>query len=182
MAGFTGHRANVETMNQKIYNVMFLCADNAARSQMAEALLNTAGTGRFRAFSAGSQPAGEINPFALEQIRLAGYAPAGLHSKSWSEFSAPGAPEMDFVITVCDTSGGEAAPRWPGQPVSANWNFRDPAAAKGSDREIRAEFLAVCREIRARVEIFRNLPGDALDEMALQRKIARIAGVDAVKA
>lgn len=164
-------------MNQKIYNVIFLCTENSTRSQLAEALLNTAGAGRFRAFSAGAQAAGEINPFALEQIRLVGYEPADLRSKSWNEFSGPGAPEMDFVITVCDTDGGEAAPRWPGQPVSANWNFRDPAATKGPEREIRAEFSAICREIRARVEIFRNLPADALDEMALQRKIARIAGV-----
>lgn len=165
-------------MNDKTYNVMFLCTGNSARSQIAEALLNTAGAGRFRAFSAGSQPAGEVNPFALEQIRLIGYAPDDLRSKSWSEFSAPEAPEMDFVITVSNTDGGEASPRWPGQPVTANWNFRDPAATRGSDREIRNEFSAICREIRARVEIFRNLPADALDEMALQRKIARIAGVD----
>ena len=164
-------------MNDKTYNVMFLCTENSARSQIAEALLNTAGAGRFRAFSAGSQPAGEVNPFALEQIRLIGYTPEDLRSKSWSEFSAPGAPEMDFVITVSNSDGGETSPRWPGQPVTANWNFRDPAATQGSDREVRNEFSAICREIRARVEIFRNLPSDALDEMALQRKIARIAGV-----
>lgn len=164
-------------MNDKTYNVMFLCTENSARSQIAEALLNTAGAGRFRAFSAGSQPAGEVNPFALEQIRLIGYAPEDLRSKSWSEFSAPGAPEMDFVITVSNSDGGETSPRWPGQPVTANWNFRDPVATQGSEREVRNEFSAICREIRARVEIFRNLPSDALDELALQRKIARIAGV-----
>lgn len=164
-------------MNDKTYNVMFLCTANSARSQMAEALLNTAGAGRFRAFSAGSEPAGSVDPFALEQLRLIGYAPDDLRSKSCQEFSAPGAPEMDFVITVCDADGGEAAPRWPGQPVTANWNFRDPATTQGSEREIRSEFSAICREIRARVEIFRNLPADALDEMALQRKIARIARV-----
>ncbi|WP_443093810.1 arsenate reductase ArsC [Massilia eburnea] len=163
--------------NQKTYSVMFLCTENSARSLIAEALLNTAGAGRFRAFSAGSAPAGEVNPFTLEQIRLIGYAPEYLRSKSWSEYSTPGAPEMDFVITVCNTAGGEVPPRWPGQPVTANWDFRDPAATRGSDREIRSEYSATCREIRARVEIFRNLPTDALDEMALQRKIARIAGV-----
>ncbi len=164
-------------MNAKTYNVMFLCTENSARSQIAEALLNTAGAGRFRAFSAGSEPAGEVNPFALEQIRLIGYAPDDLRSKSWSEFSAPDAPERDSGIQVGDTDGGEASPRGPGQPVTSNWNFRDPAATQGSDREIRNEFSAICREIRARVEIFRNLPADALDEMALQRKIARIARV-----
>ena len=164
-------------MNRKTYNVLFLCTGNSTRSQIAEALLNTAGADRFRAFSAGTQPAGEVNPFALEQIRLIGYAPDKVRSKSWNEFAAPGAPEMDFVITVCDTEGGEASPRWPGQPITANWNFRDPANTQGADREIRSEFSAICREIRARVEIFRNLPADALDEMALQRKIARIAGV-----
>jgi len=176
LAPFT-HKPEDKKMNDKTYNVMFLCTDNSARSQIAEALLNTAGYGRFRAYSAGSAPDGEVNPFALEQIRLIGYAPGELRSKSWNEFSAPGAPEMDFVITVSDTDGGEASPRWPGQPVTANWNFRDPAATRGSEREIRNEFSAICREIRARVEIFRNLPTDALDELAIQRKIARIAGV-----
>lgn len=164
-------------MNPRTYNVLFLCTGNSARSQIAEALLNTAGAGRFRAFSAGTQPSNEVNPFALEQIRLIGYAPDDLRSKSWSEFSEPGAPEMDFVITVNNTEGGEASPRWPGQPITADWNFRDPVATQGSEREIRSEFSAICREIRARVEIFRNLPTDALDELALQRKIARIAGV-----
>jgi len=164
-------------MSQKIYHVMFLCTENSARSQIAEALLNTAGGKRFRAFSAGSHPSGDLNPFALEQIRLIGYAPEDLRSKSWNEFSAPETPEMDFVITVCDTDRGETSPRWPGQPITANWNFRDPARTRGTEREIRSEFSAICREIRARVEIFRNLPTDALDELALQRKIARIAGV-----
>ncbi|WP_028101379.1 arsenate reductase ArsC [Pseudoduganella violaceinigra] len=164
-------------MTNKTYNVLFLSTQNSTRSIMAEGLLNSAGGGRFRAFSAGSQPAGEVNPYAIEQVNLLGNAPAGLRSKSTDEFSVEGAPDMDFVITVYDEAAGEACPRWPGQPATANWSFRDPAALRGSAAEIRQEFATICREIRRRVEIFRNLPGEALDELAIQRKIARIAGV-----
>lgn len=164
-------------MSNKTYNVLFLCAENSSRSIMAEALLNAAAGGRFRAFSAGSQPAGKVNPFALEQVQSIGHAPDGFRSKSWDEFSLQGAPAMDFVITVCDEAAGEPCPRWPGEPSTANWSFRDPASARGSENEIRQEFFAICREIKARVEIFRNLPVETLDELAIQRKIAKIAKV-----
>jgi len=164
-------------MSNRTYNVLFLSTQNSARSIMAEAMLNAVGGRRFRAFSAGSQPAGKLNLFAVEQIRALDESLTGLRSKSWDEFSAPGAPEMDFVITVCDAASGEPCPNWPGQPATANWNFRDPAAVHGSVEDIRHEFFTVCREIKTRLEIFRNLPEEALDKMALQRKIARIAGV-----
>lgn len=165
-------------MRERTYNVLFLCTENSARSLMAEALLNTAGGKRFRAFSAGSSPAPEVDPFTLEQIVAIGYPTGDSRSKSWDEFSGPGAPRMDFVITVSDMDAGEACPRWPGQPVTANWNFRDPATAKGSDREIRQEFSTISREIKTRVEIFRSLPDETLDKLALQREIAKIARVD----
>jgi arsenate reductase len=164
-------------MPNRIYNVLFLSTQNAARSIMAEALLNAVGRGRFRAFSAGSHPAGKLNLFAVEQIRALDETLTGLRSKSCDEFAAAGAPEMDFVITLCDMTSGEPCPVWPGQPATANWNFPDPAASQGSMEEIRQEFFTICREIKTRIEIFRNLPEEALDKMALQRKIARIAGV-----
>lgn len=164
-------------MSTRTYNVLFLSTRNTARSIMAEALLNAVSGSRFRAFSAGSHPAGKLNLFAVEQIRALDETLAGLRSKSLDEFSTPDAPEMDFVITMCDMASGEPCPIWPGQPATSNWNFRDPAAAQGSDEEIRQEFFTVSREIKKRLEIFRNLPADALDKMALQRKIARIAGV-----
>ena len=164
-------------MANRTYNVLFLSTQNTARSIMAEALLNAVGGRRFRAFSAGSRPAGKLNLFAVEQIRALDNNLTGLRSKSWVEFSTPDAPEMDFVITLCDTAAGEPCPDWPGQPATANWNFRVPAATQGPVEEIRQEFFTVCREIKTRLEIFRNLPEDTLDKMALQRKIARIAGV-----
>lgn len=164
-------------MSEKIYNVLFLCTGNSARSIMAEAMLNGTHGGRFRAFSAGSHPAGAINPFALEQIQAIGYTPADLRSKSWDEFSAAGAPEMDFVITVCDKAAGEVCPFWPGQPVTAHWGFRDPAAATGTTEEIRQAFATVCREIKTRLDIFRSLPLEKLDKLAMQRELAKIGGV-----
>lgn len=164
-------------MTQKVYNVLFLCTGNSARSIMAEALLNGADTGRFRAFSAGSHPAGAVNPHALEQIQTIGYAPTDLRSKSWDEFAGTAAPEMDFVITVCDNAAGEVCPFWPGQPVTAHWGFRDPAAVTGTTDEIRQAFATVCREIKTRLDIFRSLPIEKLDKLALQREMAKIGEV-----
>lgn len=164
-------------MSTRTYNVLFLSTQNTARSIMAEAMLNAVGGRRFRAFSAGSHPAGRLNLFAVEQIRALDNTLSGLRSKSLDEFSAPDAPEMDFVITMCDLVAGEPCPNWPGQPATTNWNFRNPAAVQGPVEQIRQEFFTVCREIKTRMEIFRNLPDEALDKMALQRKIARIAGV-----
>jgi len=166
-------------MTQKIFNVLFLCTGNSARSIMAEALLNGADEGRFRAYSAGSHPGGTVNPFAIEQIQTIGYAPGDLRSKSWDEFAAPGAPEMDFVITVCDKAAGEVCPHWPGQPVTAHWGFRDPAAAVGTSDEIRHEFATICREIKTRLDIFRSLPIEKLDKLALKRELAKIGGNEA---
>ncbi|SFG10301.1 protein tyrosine phosphatase [Duganella sp. CF458] len=164
-------------MTNRTYNVLFLSTRNTARSIMAEALLNAVAGGRFRAFSAGTDPAGKLNPYAVEQIRTLDDTLAGLRSKPLDELSAQGAPEMDFVITMCDLASGEPCPNWHGQPATANWNFRDPAAVQGSVDDIRQEYFTVCREIKTRLEILRNLPAKALDKMALQRKIARIAGV-----
>ncbi len=163
-------------MTEKTYNVLFLCTGNSARSIMAEAMLNGAGTGRFRAFSAGSRPAGAVNPFALEQMATVGYLSQHLRSKSWDEFALPDAPHMDIVITVCDNAAGEECPYWPGQPATAHWGFADPAAAKGSDEEIRHAFATVCREIKTRLDILRSLPLEKLDKLALKRELDGIGG------
>ena len=166
-------------MNQKTYNVLFLCTGNSARSIMAEAMLNTTGGGRFRAFSAGSHPTGTVNPFAIEQAKAVGYEASDMRSKSWDEFAQPGAPVMDFVITVCDRAAGEVCPVWPGQPMTAHWGFRDPAAATGTDEEVRHAFATVCREIKTRLDIFCSLPMEKLDKLALKRELARIGEVQA---
>jgi len=161
----------------KIYNVLFLCTGNSARSIMAEAMLNSLGKGRFRAFSAGSHPTGAVNPFALEQIASVGYTPQDLRSKSWDEFATADAPHMDFVITVCDRAAGEVCPVWPGQPMTAHWGFSDPAQAKGSDEEIRHVFSTICREIKTRLDIFCSLPLEKLDKLALKREMDSIGGI-----
>lgn len=132
-------------MNDKVYNVLFLCTGNSARSVMSEALVNIVGKGRFVGYSAGSKPTGAINPFAVEQIQRfdPSYPVAGLRSKSWDEFALPGAPEMDFIVTVCDNAAGETCPFWPGRPATAHWGYEDPAAVEGSDADKRAAFAAV---------------------------------------
>lgn len=161
-------------MHDKTYNVLFLCTGNSARSIMAEALITTMGKGRFRGFSAGSQPGGTVNPFAIEMVKTTGYPIDKLRSKSWDEFGQPDAPQMDFVITVCDNAAGEVCPYWPGHPVSAHWGFEDPAAAQGTDEEKRAVFLKVFRQIVARVNSFVNLPLHMLEKNAIQKKIQEI--------
>ncbi|WP_050470506.1 arsenate reductase ArsC [Herbaspirillum chlorophenolicum] len=158
----------------KTYNVLFLCTGNSARSIMAEALLNTMGKGRFNAYSAGSQPGGTVNPLAVEQIKSTGYPVEKLRSKSWDEFAAPGAPKMDFIITVCDNAAGEVCPIWPGQPISAHWGFEDPAAATGTDEEKRAVFSKVARQITTRVNIFNSLPFHTLEKTAIKREMDAI--------
>ncbi|TFW01824.1 arsenate reductase ArsC [Oxalobacteraceae bacterium OM1] len=161
-------------MTDKTYNVLFLCTGNSARSIMAEALVTTMGEGRFRGFSAGSQPTGRVNPFAIEQVKQAGYPVESLRSKRWDEFAAPGAPRMDFIITVCDNAAGEACPIWPGHPATAHWSFEDPAAVEGTDADKRAAFERICGQIRARVQAFVGLPLHALDRDALDKEIRKI--------
>lgn len=161
-------------MTDKTYNVLFLCTGNSARSIMAEALLTTLGKDRFRGFSAGSHPGGTVNPFAIEQVKSTGYPIDNLRSKSWDEFAAPDAPQMDFIITVCDNAAGETCPYWPGHPLSAHWGFEDPAAAVGTDEEKRAVFNKVFRQIMARVNVFVNLPLHMLEKNAIKREMDAI--------
>ncbi len=161
-------------MTDKTYNVLFLCTGNSARSIMAEALVSTMGKGRFRGFSAGSHPGGTVNPFAIELVAGTGYPVDNLRSKSWDEFSVPDAPQMDFVITVCDNAAGEICPYWPGQPMNAHWGFEDPAAAVGTDEEKRAVFQKIFRQIMARMNLFVSLPLAMLEKNALQRELKAI--------
>ena len=156
------------------YNVLFLCTGNSARSIMAECLLQRIGAARFRAFSAGSFPVGAVNPYALEILGRRNHRTDHLRSKGWDEFAAPGAPEMDFVFTVCDRAAGEVCPVWPGQPVSAHWGFADPAGVEGREAVIRAAFANTYREIAIRIEIFASLPFESLDRLALKRRLDEI--------
>ena len=166
-------------MTDKIYNVLFLCTGNSARSIMAEALVSTMGHGRFRGFSAGSQPGGTVNPFAIEQVATTGYPITNLRSKSWDEFAAADAPQMDFIITVCDNAAGETCPFWVGHPMSAHWGFEDPAALVGSEQEKREEFHKIFRQIMARVSVFVSLPLAMLEKNALQQEINNIGDTPA---
>ena len=159
---------------RKPYNILVLCTGNSARSIMGEALFNTMGAGRFQAYSAGSHPCGKVNPFAIEQVRALGYPVEGLRSKSWDEFAQPGAPEMDFVVTVCDKAAGEICPLWPGQPVTAHWGFPDPVAVEGTDEEKRAAFAQTLRQIQRRVQLFLSLPLETLDRMAIESRMRAI--------
>lgn len=158
-------------MTDRVYNVLFLCTGNSARSVMAEAILNHLGKGRFRAVSAGSHPSGTVNPYALDAIRIAGMATEGLRSKNWDEFAVPGAPKMDFVFTVCDNAAGEVCPIWPGQPMTAHWGIEDPAAFEGTEAETRVIFLRAFRYLRNRIELLINLPIASLDKLTLQGKV-----------
>ena len=161
----------------KNYNVLFLCTGNTARSIMAEALLNHLGSGRFRAFSAGSFPKGQVHPLSLKQLAAAGIHAEGLRSKSWDEFSAPGAPELDFVFTVCDNAAGEICPVWPGQPVTAHWGITDPADF-GPDQQPEA-FAAAFHALKRRIDLFLALPLESIDEMSLRRRLQDIGKTDA---
>lgn len=161
-------------MSEKVLNVLFLCTGNSARSIMAEATLNAMGKERFRAYSAGSHPTGKVNPFALEILEKNRLPVADLHSKSWDEFAAPGAPLLDFVFTVCDNAAGEVCPAWPGQPMTAHWGVPDPAAVEGSDDEKRKAFFRVWSELSNRISIFVNLPMDKLDRLSLQHRLDEI--------
>jgi len=163
-------------MRDDPYNVLFLCTGNSARSIIGESLLNAMGQGRFRAFSAGSQPRGEVNPDALRLLEKMQLPVTGLHSKSWTAFAGPNAPVMDFVFTVCDQAAAEACPVWPGQPMSAHWGMPDPAAVTGDD-EIRLQaFRSTFFELQRRLGLFINLPVRSLDRMALKRAVDEIGG------
>jgi arsenate reductase len=161
-------------MSNRIYNVLFLCTGNSARSILAEAILNHLGKGRFSAFSAGSYPAGKVNPFAIEQLKRANFPTDGYRSKNWSEFALPDAPQLDFVFTVCDNAAGEVCPVWPGQPMSAHWGIEDPAAIEGSDEVKRHAFSIAFTQLNRRLSIFTNLPIAKLDSMSLKQELDTI--------
>ena len=161
-------------MAQRSYNVLFLCTANSARSILAETLLNHWGKGRFRGYSAGSFPEGTVHPITIALLTQLKLPTAGLRSKSWDEFTTPGAPPLDFIFTVCDDAAGEVCPVWPGEPMSAHWGVEDPAAVEGTDNEKRAAFRRVLLELENRIKLFINLPVASLDRMTLQRHIEAI--------
>jgi len=157
-----------------VYNVLFLCTGNSARSILAEVLTNRWGQGKFKGYSAGSHPKRALHPLALELLHSRGLATDGLRSKSWNEFAQPGAPNLDFVFTVCDNAAGEVCPYWPGQPMTAHWGVEDPAAVDGTDAEKRHAFLQTYTILEARIKIFSSLPVRTLDRIGLQERINNI--------
>ncbi|MGE3149704.1 MAG: arsenate reductase ArsC [Pseudorhodoplanes sp.] len=165
-------------MTGKPFNVLFLCTGNTARSIMAESILRKEGRGRFAAFSAGSQPKGAVNPFALKVLESMEYPLDDLRSKSWAEFARADAPVMDFVFTVCDAAAGEACPLWPGQPMTAHWGIEDPAAVEGADIQKEAAFVTAARYLRNRIAAFVNLPVASIDRLALGTKLREIGRMD----
>lgn len=169
-------------MPDRMFNVLFLCTGNTARSILAEGLLRKLGAGKFNAYSAGSQPKGTVNPFALKVLAAHGVATDGFRSKSWEEFSGPGAPVMDFVITVCDSAAGEACPLWPGQPINAHWGIEDPAAAEGTDIDKERAFEQAFRFLSRRIEAFAALPVASLDAIRLRNEMQRIGRLEGATA
>lgn len=165
-------------MSDRVYNVLFLCTGNTARSVLAEGILRKDGAGRFNAFSAGSQPKGVVNPFALKVLGAFGYPDEGFRSKSWDEFSGSEAPQMDFIFTVCDSAAGEACPLWPGHPATAHWGIEDPAAVEGSDLDKERAFNEAFKYMRARIALFTALPIASLDPLTLRNKLADIGKLD----
>jgi len=164
-------------MTERVFNVLFLCTGNSARSILAEAILNHAGNGRFKAYSAGSHPQGRVNPFALELLEQHEFPVAELRSKPWDEFSVPGAPELDFVFTVCDNAAGEACPVWPGQPMTAHWGIEDPAAVEGTDAQKCKAFVQAYVQLNRRISQFASLPLATLDALSLKRKLDAIGNL-----
>jgi arsenate reductase (thioredoxin) len=165
-------------MTDRVFNVLFLCTGNTARSVLAEGILRKDGAGRFNAYSAGSQPKGIVNPFALKVLGAYGYPTDGFRSKNWDEFSGPEAPKMDFVFTVCDNAAGESCPIWPGQPMTAHWGIEDPAAVEGSDIDKERAFNEAFKYMRARISVFIALPMASLDRMALGSRLREIGRMD----
>lgn len=165
-------------MSDRTFNVLFLCTGNTARSILAESILRKEGGGRFRSFSAGSQPKGTVNPFALKVLRAMDYPVDDLRSKSWEEFARADAPVMDFVFTVCDNAAGEACPIWPGQPMTAHWGIEDPAAVEGADLEKEAAFVAAFRYLKNRIVAFASLPFASIDALSLGTRLRDIGRMD----
>jgi arsenate reductase len=165
-------------MHDRIYNVLFLCTGNSARSILAESILTKEGRGRFRAFSAGSTPKGKVNPFAIKVLQDADYPTEGMRSKSWEEFAGKDAPVMDFIFTVCDNAAGETCPLWPGQPMTAHWGIEDPAAVEGSDIDKETAFVTAFRYMKNRISAFAALPISSLEEARLQAKVDEIGRTD----
>jgi arsenate reductase len=163
-------------MSGKQYNVLVLCTGNSARSILGEVLFNSLGRGMFKAYSAGSHPAGKVNPGALEWLQANGHSTEGLRSKSWDEFAQPGAPRFDFVFTVCDNAAGETCPIWSGQPATAHWGIPDPAHVEG-DEARRAAFKKAAEQLARRIQLFMSLPVDKLDKLALKEKLAEIGRI-----
>lgn len=169
-------------MTERPYNVLFLCTGNSARSIIGEAIMNREGLGKFRGFSAGSSPKGVVHPMTLDLLRHLNHDVSGLRSKSWDEFAAPGAPELDFVFTVCDNAASETCPYWPGQPMTAHWGVPDPAAAEGTEAERRFAFADTYRMLGQRISVFANLPLASLDKLTLQRRLDEIGRTRDLKA
>jgi arsenate reductase len=169
-------------MTEKVYDVLFLCTGNSARSIIAEAGLNRLGNGKFRAFSAGSQPKGEVNPYTLDLLRGLNYETDGLRSKSWEEFAKPEAPRFDFIFTVCDSTAGGSCPIFPGKPATAHWGIPDPAAATGTEAEVALAFKDAYRMLCRRIETFAALRLDKLDDLAVQQRLREIGGMEGATA
>jgi arsenate reductase len=165
-------------MTDPVYNVLFLCTGNSARSILAESILNKDGRGRFRAFSAGSHPKGAVNPFALKVLDSYGYPTEGARSKNWDEFGDADAPKMDFVFTVCDSAAGEACPHWPGQPMTAHWGIEDPAAVEGGDIDKERAFVMAFRYLKNRIAAFTAIPIDRLDKLKLASRLKEIGAME----
>ena len=161
-------------MAEHLYNVLFLCTGNSARSILAESLLNTLGRGKFRGFSAGSFPKGRVHPMTIELLERLNLPTEGLRSKSWDEFAAPGAPPLDFIVTVCDNAAGEVCPVWPGKPMTAHWGIADPAAVDGTDVEKAFAFRTASKELESRIKLLVDLPIGSLDRMKLQQSLRAI--------
>ena len=168
-------------MTDHLKNVLFLCTGNSARSVLAEAILNRDGLGKFRAYSAGSQPKGAVHPYALDLLTRLNHLTGDLRSKSWDDFAAPGAPKMDFIFTVCDDAAGESCPFWPGQPMTAHWGMPDPAQAIGNEAERRLAFSDAYKVLSTRIGIFTSLPLSQLDRLALKRGLDRIGRSNAAR-
>jgi arsenate reductase (thioredoxin) len=164
-------------LQDRQYKVLVLCTGNSARSILGEVLFNVLGKGRFVAYSAGSKPAGRVNPFALELLQQRGFGTEGLRSKNWDEFAAPGAPEFDYIFTVCDNAAGEACPLWLGKPATAHWGIPDPAGVEGGDEIKRAAFRRALDQLARRIQLFMNLPIESLDKLALKEKLAEIGRI-----